>query len=105
MDRAFWQGKLPASSVTDAHTPSGPVYGLRTTDGGALLFYADAAELTLTAPAGEAMHLTVPGFYSPSQALTRAGIGYQEQFATYDPPSGGSGLRVVADYSGITSAG
>jgi hypothetical protein len=103
MDRAFWQGKLPASSVTDAHTPSGPVYGLRTTDGGALLFYADAAELTLTAPAGEAMHLTVPGFYSPGQALARAGIGYQEQFATYDPPSGSSGPRVVADYSGITS--
>jgi len=103
MDRAFWQGKLPASSVTDAHSPSGPVYGLRTTDGGALLFYADAAELTLTAPAGEAMHLTVPGFYSSGQALTRAGIGYQEQFATYDPPSGSSGLRVVADYSGITS--
>ena len=105
MDRAFWQGKLPASTITDAHTPSGPVYGLRTTDGGALLFYADAAELTLTAPAGEAMHLTIPGFYSPSQAVTRAGVGYQEQFATYDPPSGGSGLRVVADCSGITSAG
>jgi hypothetical protein len=103
MDRAFWQGKLPASSVTDAHTASGPVYGLRTTDGGALLFYSDAAELTLTAPAGEAMHLTIPGFYSPSQSLTRAAIGYQEQFATYDPPSGSTGLRVVADYSGITS--
>ena len=103
MDRAFWQGKLPASSVTDAHSPSGPVYGLRTTDGGALLFYADAAELTLTAPAGDAVHLTVPGFYSPGQALTRAGIGYQEQFATYDPPPGEPGLRVVADYSGITS--
>jgi hypothetical protein len=105
MDRAFWQGKLPASSVTDTHTPSGAVYGLRTTDGGALLFYADAAELTLTAPAGEAMHLTIPGFYSPGQALTSARVGYQEQFATYDPPSGAmtSGLRVVADYSGITS--
>jgi len=41
MDRSFWQVKLPASSITDAHTPSGPVYGLRTTDGGALLFYAE----------------------------------------------------------------
>jgi len=49
------------------------------------------------------MHLTVPGFYSPGQALTRAGIGYQEQFANYDPPPGEPGLRVVADYSGITS--
>ena len=105
LDRKLWQGKLPASAVTDTHTPSGAVYGLRTSDGGALLFYTDAAELTLTAPAGEAMHLTIPGFYSPSQSLTRAGVGYLEQFATYDPPSGRSGLRVVADYSGITSAG
>ena len=104
MDKAFWQRKLPASSVTDAHAPSGDgVYGLRTSDGGALLFYTDAAELTLTAPAGEVMHLTIPGFYSPGQALSRAGIGYLEQFATYDPPSGDSGPRVVADYSGITS--
>jgi hypothetical protein len=104
MDKAFWQRKLPASSVTDAHAPSGDgVYGLRTSDGGALLFYTDAAELTLTAPAGEVMHLAIPGFYSPGQTLSRAGIGYLEQFATYDPPSGDSGLRVVADYSGITS--
>lgn len=105
MDRGFWQRKLPASSVTDSHAPAGGgVYGLRTADGGALLFYTGAAELTLTAPAGEVMHLTVPGYYSPGRALTRAGIGYLEQFASYDPPPGGSGLRVVADYSGITSA-
>jgi hypothetical protein len=104
-DRGFWQRKLPTSSVTDSHAPSaGGVYGLRTAGGGALLFYTDAAELTLTAPAGEVMHLTVPGYYSPGQALTRAKIGYLEQFAAYDPPPGGSGLRVLADYSGITSA-
>ena len=105
MDRGFWQRKLPGSTVTDSHTPSASgVYGLRTAGGGALLFYTDAAELTLTAPAGQVMHLTVPGYYSPGQAMTRAGIGYLDQFATYDPPPGGSGLRVVADYSGITSA-
>lgn len=104
-DRSFWLGNLPASSVSDTHTPSGPVYGLRTADGGALLFYADAAELTLTAPAGEAMHVTVPGFYSPSEALSQATMGYLEQFATYDPPSGMSGARVVADYSAMTAGG
>jgi hypothetical protein len=106
MDQKFWHDKLPASSVTDAHAPDAGtgVFGLRTTDGGALLFYTDTAELTLTAPAGEAMHLTIPGYYSPGQALTRAGVGYLEQFATYDPPAGSSGPRVVADYSGITSA-
>jgi hypothetical protein len=104
MDQKFWQGKLPASSVTDAHAPDAGtgVFGLRTTDGGALLFYTDIAQLALTAPAGEAMHLTIPGYYSPGQSLTQAGISYLEQFATYDPPAGSSGLRVVADYSGIT---
>jgi hypothetical protein len=104
MDQKFWQDKLPASSVTDAHAPDAGagVFGLRTTDGGALLFYTDTAQLTLTAPAGEAMHLTIPGYYSPGQSLTQAGISYLEQFATYDPPAGSSGLRVIADYSGIT---
>jgi hypothetical protein len=104
MDQKFWRDKLPASSVTDAHAPDAGtgVFGLRTTDGGALLFYTDIAQLTLTAPAGEAMHLTIPGYYSPGQSLTQAGISYLEQFATYDPPAGNSGLRVVADYSGIT---
>jgi hypothetical protein len=104
MDQKFWQDKLPASSVTDKHAPDGGtgVFGLRTTDGGALLFYTDTAQLTLTAPAGEAMHLTIPGYYSPGQSLTRAGISYLEQFATYDPPAGNSGPRAVADYSGIT---
>jgi len=103
-DQAFWRHKLPASSVTDTHAPDAGtgVFGLRAADGGALLFYTDSAQLTLTAPAGEAMHLTIPGYYSPSQSLSRAGVGYLEQFAVYDPPAGGSGLRVVADYSGIT---
>jgi hypothetical protein len=50
------------------------------------------------------MHLSIPGFYSSGQNLSRAGIGYLEQFATYVPPRGGTGLRVVADYSGITSS-
>jgi hypothetical protein len=104
IDQEYWRLKLPASSVTDAHAPDAgtAVFGLRTADGGALLFYADAAELTLTAPAGQAMHLTIPGYYSPGQALSQAGISYLEQFAAYDPPAGSSGLRVVADYSGIT---
>jgi len=103
-DQAFWRHKLPTSSVTDAHAPDAGtgVFGLRTADGGALLFYTDSAQLTLTAPTGEAMHLTIPGYYSPGQSLSRAAVGYLEQFAVYDPPAGDSGLRVVADYSGIT---
>jgi hypothetical protein len=105
LDREFWQAKLPAASVSGRHAPApgGQLFGLRTADGGALLFYTDAAELTLTPPPGNVLRLTIPGFYSPGQALSRAGIGYLEQFATYVPARGGSGLKVIADYSGITS--
>jgi hypothetical protein len=104
LDEAFWKQRLPSATVTDRHAigSGGLVFGLRTADGGALLFYTDTAELTLVPPTGEDLRLTIPGFYSPGQALTRAGIGYMEQFATYVPPRGGPGLRVVADYSGIT---
>ena len=105
LDQGFWRAKLPAASVSGRHAPAsgGQVFGLRTADGGALLFYTDAAELTLAPPPGNVLRLTIPGFYSPGQALSRAGIGYLEQFATYVPARGGAGLRVIADYSGITS--
>jgi hypothetical protein len=108
-DQRFWQGKISGGSVTDAHAPAagaaGQEFALRTADGGALVFYTDAAEVTITPPAGSALHLTLPGFYSPDQALPRAGMSYLEQFTAYDPPAdGGAGgaPRVVADYSGIT---
>lgn len=106
VDQAFWRAKIPAAAVTDRHAAAagGQVFGLATTGGGALLFYADAAELTLTSPQREVMHLSIPGFYSSSRARSRAGIGYLEQFATYVPARGGTGLRVVADYSGITAS-
>jgi hypothetical protein len=105
LDLEFWRAKLPAASVSGRHAPAsgGQVFGLRTADGGALLFYTDAAELTLAPPPGNVLRLTIPGFYSSGQALSRAGIGYLEQFATYVPAHGGTGLRVIADYSGITS--
>ena len=105
LDLGFWRAKLPAASISGRHAPAsdGQVFGLRTTDGGALLFYTDAAELTLTPPPGNVLRLTIPGFYSPGQALSRAEVGYLEQFATYVPARGGSGLKVIADYSGITS--
>jgi hypothetical protein len=106
-DQRFWQGKIAGGSVTDTHAPAGGADGqefaLLTAGGGALVFYTDAAEVTITPPAGSALHLTLPGFYSPGQALPRAGVSYLEQFTAYDPPAAGGGApRVVADYSGIT---
>jgi hypothetical protein len=105
-DQKFWQGKIPGGTVTDTHTAAagagGQEFALLTAGGGALVFYTDAAQLTITPPAGTALRLTIPGFYSPTQALSSAGVSYLEQFAAYDPPAGGGTPKIVADYSGIT---
>jgi hypothetical protein len=105
-DQVFWRGKLPTATVTDQHAAAtgatGQTFALLTTNGGALVFYTDAAELAITPPAGSVIHLTVPGLYSPAQALSRAGLSYLDQFAAADPPAGAGTPRVVADYSGIT---
>ena len=105
-DQTFWRGKLPTATVTDAHAAAtgaaGQTFALRTTNGGALVFYTDAADLQITPPAGSVLHLTVPGFYSDAQGLSRAGLSYLDQFAAADPPAGAGTPRVVAEYSGIT---
>jgi hypothetical protein len=105
-DQRLAQQETPGGTVTDTHTPApgteGQEFALLTNGGGALVFYNDAAELTITPPAGSLLHLTVPGLYSASQSLSRAGLSYLEQFAAYDPPAGHGGPRIVADYSGIT---
>jgi hypothetical protein len=105
-DQKLWQAEVPGGTVTDAHTAAaggdGQEFALLTADGGALVFYTDAARLTITPPVDSTLHVTVPGLYTPDQALTQADIPYLEQFAAYDPPAGGGTPRVVADYSGIT---
>jgi hypothetical protein len=102
-DKAFWQSRLPAGSTdSDKHQSGpGPVFGLRTTDGGAILFYSINAQLTLAPPADQTFELDVPGYYSPSQPRTSASVGYIEQFAAYDPPQGQTKPYVVADASSI----
>jgi hypothetical protein len=106
-DRAFWQARLPASAtVTDRHLAApGPVFGLRTTSGGALLFYSMTARLTLAPPPGETFRLNIPGYYSTGQGLTSARIGYIDQFAAYDPPAGQGAPRIAADASSIAAQG
>ena len=106
-DQKSWQGKVTGGTVTDTHTAAaganGQEFALRTTDGGALVFYTDAAHLTITPPAGSTLRLTIPGLYTSQQTLTQATVGYLEQFAAYDPPAAaGSTPRITADYSGIT---
>jgi hypothetical protein len=105
-NQQLWQDKVPGGQVTDMHSPAagadGQEFALLTTGGGALVFYTDAAQVTITPPAGTALHLTIPGLYSPSQGVSQAAVDYLEQFAAYDPPAGSGAPRVVADYSGIT---
>jgi hypothetical protein len=105
-DARLWRKDVPDVTVKDTHAPAagagGQEFALLASDGGALVFYTDAASLTVTPPAGSVLHVTIPGFYSPSQALTTAGITYLEQFAAYDPPAGGGAPRIVADYSAVT---
>jgi hypothetical protein len=108
-DQRTWQAAVQGGQVSDAHAPAagadGQEFALQTADGGALVFYTDAAEVTITPPAGSQLQLTIPGFYSPGQALAQARVSYLEQFAAYDPPAAAGGApRVVADYSAITGA-
>jgi hypothetical protein len=106
-DQSFWQAKVRGGLVSDAHAAAtgadGQEFALLTTDGGALVFYTDAAELTITPPAGKKLHLTIPGLYSSGHAVSRARVSYLEQLAAYDPPAAAGGTpRIVADYSAVT---
>jgi hypothetical protein len=101
-DEAYFGGKLPAGSAdTDKRSASGRVFALKTVGGGVLAFYALTAQLTLAPPPGQTFQVSIPGFYSSSQTLTSATIGYAEQFATYIPPDQAS-PQILADASGIT---
>lgn len=104
-DQAFWWSRLPDGSTdTDTHQAGpGLVFGLRTRDGGALLFYSVTAQLTLAPPPSETFELEIPGYYSSNETLTSARVGYIEQFASYDPPQGQTNAHLVADASSITS--
>jgi hypothetical protein len=102
--RAAVLRQLPkgSSAVTRHAGTQERVFGLRTADGGALLFYDVAARLTVTAPAGSTLHLDIPGWTSASEGAGQLRLGYLEQFATYDPPAAkGTPAAVIAHYSGI----
>jgi hypothetical protein len=109
-DQRFWQAKVRGGQVSDTHAAAagaaGQEFALLTTDGGALVFYTDAAELTITPRAGKTLHVTIPGLYSSGQGISRARVSYLEQLAAYDPPAAAGGTpRIVADYSAVTGKG
>jgi hypothetical protein len=105
-DVIYWRGQLPSGTVTDTHSAGpGAAFGLRTEGGGALFFYSLTARLRLLPPPGDTFRVTIPGYYSPGQALRSAVIGYLEQFAAYDPARGKGGPRAVAVASSIAERG
>jgi len=98
---ASFRPRLPDGSAdTDRHYVSGPVFGLKTVGGGALMFYGLTARLSLAPPPGGTFELAIPGYDSPSQTLTSATVIYVDQFATYIP-RGPATPRVVADASRV----
>lgn len=100
-DQASFRPRLPDGSAdTDRHYVSGPVFGLKTVGGGALMFYGLTARLSLAPPPGGTFELGIPGYYSPGQILTSATVMYVDQFVTYIP-RGPASPRVVADASGV----
>lgn len=100
-DQASFRPRLPDGSAdTDRHYVSGPVFGLKTVGGGALMFYGLTARLSLAPPPGGTFELGIPGYYSPGQILTSATVMYVDQFVTYIP-RGRASPRVVADASGV----
>ena len=101
-DQVYFQSRLSAGSAdTDRHDTAGPVFALKTVGGGALVFYHLTARLSLAPPPGQTIQLSIPGYYSPSQALTSAAVDYADQFAVY-LPAGSAAPAVIADASGTT---
>jgi len=97
-DQASFRPRLPDDS--DRHYASGPVFGLKTAGGGALMFYGLTARLSLAPPPGGTFELGIPGYYSPGQTLASATAMYVDQFVTYIP-RGPASPRVIADASGV----
>jgi hypothetical protein len=103
---SFKKNLSPRPSITSRHSATtSPVFALRTTNGGALLFYDVAAQLTLTAAPGSTLHAGIPGFASTTSQSSELTLNYLDQFAVTDPPAAsGTPAQVIADYSGLTGS-
>jgi len=104
-DTSFWRSHMPSgSSVLDSHqATTDQIYVLRTTGGGALVFYDLTASLTLGAPYAQPFSITIPGFFNNSQQSTSFTLNYVDQFAVYEPPGASATPQVVADETGPVS--
>jgi hypothetical protein len=102
-ERYIGTGFPSGTTMTLTHQAgSGPVFGLRTTNGGAILFYYLSAQLSIVAPAGGTFTLNEPGFGTP---VSSAEVPFIDQFVAYDPPKGQGTPSVTATASGWVDHG
>jgi hypothetical protein len=104
-DQKFFQGQLPSGSteLVSHQTTADPVYALRTTSGGVLVFYDLTASLTLGAPFAQPFAITIPGIFDGKQQDTSYQVNYDEQYAVYEPPGASAKPVILANYSGQVS--
>lgn len=95
-------------AITNRHTAtSDPVYALRTTDGGALVFYDLSASMVLSPATGLAglFSIDYPDLITKGRNQDASfEVDYREQFAVDEPPGTPAKPVVVAQLGGATSA-
>jgi hypothetical protein len=104
-DKTFWRSRLPSGSTQlDQHeVTTDPIYALRTTDGGALVFYDLTAALTLAAPDATPFTMTIPGIFDGKDSMRAAQVNYDDQFVVYEAAGASAAPTVIANYSGAVS--
>lgn len=104
-DRSYFHGNMPSGSTqTDTHqTTADPIFALRTTGGGVLVFYDLTASLTLGAPFAQPFTVKIPGIFNGTEHETSFMVNYDEQYAVYEPPGPSAEPQVLANWSGPVS--
>jgi hypothetical protein len=87
-DVGFWKKRMPAgSTVRDVHaTTEDEIFALRTTNGGALVFYDLSSSLLLATPNAAPFTLKIPGIFDGKQMARTFTENWNDQFAVYEPP-------------------
>jgi hypothetical protein len=104
-DKAFWHSRFPPGSTQlDQHqVTTDPVYTLRTSDGGALVFYNLTASLTLAGPNATPFTMKIAGIFDGKDSMRSAQVDYDDQFAVYEAAGASAKPAVIANYSGAVS--
>ena len=104
-DKKFWHSHMPSGSTQlDQHqVTTDPVYALRTTDGGALVFYNLTASLTIGTPGAVPFTMTMVGIFDGKDSMRAADVNYDDQFAVYEAAGASATPTVIANYSGAVS--